>query len=106
MNDNKMTFTVSSDAGNDGGMLNMQIAINQDSTLDQVLEVFERMALALGYLPGSFKVVYEHRLEETNDVPRVMQKFAEIDDDESLFSNEGFAELCEAYTARRRQPVT
>jgi hypothetical protein len=68
MKDYTTTFTVTSDAGNYGGKLDMSIAISQDSSLEQILEVFERMALALGFSSGSFKVVYEHRLEETNDV--------------------------------------
>jgi hypothetical protein len=98
MKDYTTTFTVTNDAGNYGGKLDMSIAISQDSSLAQILEVFERMALALGFSPGSFKVVYEHRLEETNDALRVMQKFAEIDaDDEALFSNEGFANPYEDY---------
>jgi len=92
MNDNKMTFTVSSDAGTYGGMLNMQIAIDQDSTLDQVLEVFERMALALTYTPGGLKRAYENRLEEMTEMLEAAQKFAKSDeDDDALFSNEGFA---------------
>jgi hypothetical protein len=47
MKDYTTTFTVTSDAGNYAGKLDMSIAISQDSSLEQILEVFERMALAL-----------------------------------------------------------
>jgi hypothetical protein len=89
MKDYTTTFTVTSDAGsvtctsdagNYGGKLDMSIAISQYSSLEQILEVFERMALALGFSPGSFKVVYEHRLEETNEMLGAMARLAKIDD--------------------------
>jgi hypothetical protein len=102
MKDYTTTFTVTSDAGIHGGKLDMSIAISQDSSLGDILEVFERMALALGFSPGSFKMVYENRLEETNDMLRVMQEFAKSDeDDDALFSNEGFAEPYEDYATWR-----
>jgi hypothetical protein len=44
MKDYTTTFTVTSDAGNYGGKLDMSIAISQDSSLEQILEVFERMS--------------------------------------------------------------
>lgn len=72
MKDNMMTFSVTSNAGQYGGNMRMSIEINQDSTIDQMLEVFERMALALTYSPGSLKRAYENRLEEINDTLRTL----------------------------------
>lgn len=72
MNKNMTTFSVTNYAGHYGGNMSMSIEINQDSTIDQVLEVFERMALALTFSPTSLKVAYENRLEEVNDTLRTL----------------------------------
>jgi hypothetical protein len=71
MENENMTFTVSSDNGEFGGQLDMSISINRDSTLDEVMQVFERMALALTYQPGSLIGAYRARLTELEEIARL-----------------------------------
>jgi hypothetical protein len=71
MENENMTFTVSSDNGEYGGQLDMSITINRDSTLDEVLRVFERMALALTYQPASLISAYRERVVEMEEVGRL-----------------------------------
>jgi hypothetical protein len=68
MENENVTFTVSADNGQFGGQLDMSISISRDSTLDEVLQVFERMALALTYQPASLTKAYRERLAEMNEV--------------------------------------
>jgi len=62
------TFTVTNDNGEFGGKLDMSISIDRDSTLNEVLQVFERMALALTYQPGSLINAYRDRLSELTEL--------------------------------------
>jgi hypothetical protein len=71
MENENMTFAVSSDNGEFGGQLDMTISISRDSTLDEVLQVFERMALALTYQPGSLISAYRARLIELEEISRI-----------------------------------
>lgn len=69
MENENVTFTVSTDNGQFGGQLDMSISISRDSTLDEVLQVFERMALVvLTYQPASLMKAYRERLAEMNEV--------------------------------------
>lgn len=68
MENENMTFTVSNDQGEFGGQMEMAITISRDSTLTDVLQVFERMALALTYQPGSLINAYRSRLAELEEV--------------------------------------
>jgi hypothetical protein len=71
MENENMTFAVSADNGEFGGQLDMTISISRDSTLDEVLQVFERMALALTYQPGSLISAYRARLTELEEIARL-----------------------------------
>jgi hypothetical protein len=71
MENENMTFTASADNGQFGGQLDMTISISRDSTLDEVLQVFERMALALTYQPGSLISAYRARLIELEEISRI-----------------------------------
>lgn len=62
MDKNIMKFSVVCDNEEFGGLLDMSISIRRDSTADDLLEVFERMAVALTYSPKSLKSAYENRL--------------------------------------------
>lgn len=76
MENENMTFTVSNDYGEFGGKFDMSITINRDSTLDEVLKVFERMALALTYQPASLISAYRERLEEHEGIARLTNHVA------------------------------
>jgi hypothetical protein len=68
MENENMTFTASADNGQFGGQLDMSISISRDSTLTDVLQVFERMALALTYQPSSLINAYRDRVAELEEV--------------------------------------
>ncbi len=68
MENENMTFTVSNDHGEFGGQMELAITISRDSTLTDVLQVFERMALALTYQPGSLINAYRDRVAELEEV--------------------------------------
>jgi hypothetical protein len=76
MENENVTFTVSADNGQFGGQLDMSISISRDSTLTDVLQVFERMALALTYQPGSLISAYRERLTELEEVARLSATIA------------------------------
>lgn len=76
MESENMTFTVSNDHGEFGGQLEMAITISRDSTLSEVLQVFERMALALTYQPGSLINAYRDRLAELEEIDYLTRKVA------------------------------
>lgn len=68
------TFTVTNDNGEFGGKLDMSISIDRDSTLSEVFQVFERMALALTYQPGSLINAYRDRLAELTELAELRDK--------------------------------
>lgn len=76
MENENMTFTVSSDNGEFGGQLDMSISISRDSSLHEVMQVFERMALALTYQPGSLISAYRARLTELEEIARLSASVA------------------------------
>lgn len=95
MKDN-MIFSVKQYNNHDSqfGNLDMTISLPYDAKLENVLEVFERMALALTFSPGSLKVAYENRLEEVNDTLRALAEQVEPEPgyDEDLLETEDYAE--------------
>jgi hypothetical protein len=66
-----MIFTVTCDNEEFGGLLDMSISVSRDSTATDILEVFERMALALTYSPVSLQAAYEDRLTELRGIDRL-----------------------------------
>lgn len=81
MSKNKITFTVAHDLGRYGGDLNMSISISADSTIQEVLEVFERMAVALTYTPDNIAKGYRDRLQELDELKQAAAIDDELDDE-------------------------
>lgn len=70
---NDMTISVFAPQGGEFGTLDMSITILQDTTLEQLMTTFERIAIGLTYSPDSWRKVimdlaegykYERNLEK------------------------------------------
>jgi len=74
--DKPMVFTVTCDNEDFGGVLDMSISVSRDSTVTDILEVFERMALALTYSPVSLESAYHDRLTELRGLDALRRNVA------------------------------
>lgn len=72
-----MTFSVHCDQGSYGGVLDMSISISRDSNIYEIMDVFERMVLALTYTKDTFEKAIIEKADEIVSDRELMKRTKE-----------------------------
>lgn len=72
-----MTFSVHCDQGDYGGVLDMSISISRDSNIYEIMDVFERMVLALTYTKDTFEKAIIEKADEIVSDRELMKRTKE-----------------------------